>query len=63
MSDGDRRLRVIALGFAGVAMVIAVAAAVMVVRRGDTHPAPENQPRVAQVSDHTVAASEVVKLQ
>lgn len=67
MSEADRRLRVIALGFAGVAVVIAIAAVVIVVRRGDT--ASEASAKgsahtpAAQVSDHTVAASEVVKLQ
>jgi general secretion pathway protein C len=60
MSEADRRLRVIALGFAGVAMVVAIAAAIIVVRRDDTRSEPHAGS--AQVSDHTVAASEVVKL-
>jgi type II secretory pathway component PulC len=65
MSEADRRLRVIALGFAGVAMVVAIAAAVIVVRRDDTRNDAHGsaQAPVATVSDHTVAASEVVKLQ
>jgi type II secretory pathway component PulC len=65
MSDADRRLRVIALGFAAVAMVVAIAAAVMVVRRDDTRSDAHGsgaQGPIVQVSDHTVAASEVVKL-
>lgn len=55
----------IALGFAGLAMVIAIAAAIMVVRRNDTPSdahAGSAQPVNATVSDHTVAATEVVKL-
>lgn len=60
MSEADRRLRVIALGFAGVAMVVAIAAAIIVVRRDDTR--SEAHAGGAQVSDHTVAASDVVKL-
>jgi S1-C subfamily serine protease len=65
MSDEDRRLRVVALGFAGVAMVVAIAAAVFVVRRDDTRSDAHGsaQAPVATLSDHTVAASEVVKLQ
>ncbi len=65
MSEADRRLRVIALGFAGVAMVVAIAAAIIVVRRDDTSSdahAGRAQQQTA-LSDHTVAASEVVKLQ
>lgn len=65
MSEADRRLRVIALGFAGVAMVVAIAAVIIVVRRDDTRSdahAGSAQTKEA-VSDHTVAASEVVKLQ
>lgn len=55
----------IALGFAGVAVVVAIAAAVMVVRRDDTRSdaRPSAHAPTAQVTDHTVAASEVVKLQ
>src|SRR5438128_2497954 len=67
MSEADRRLRVIAVGFAGVAMVIAIVAAVIVVRRGDTsQPARAESSAhtpAGQVSDHTVPAGEVVKLQ
>jgi type II secretory pathway component PulC len=46
-------------------MVVAIAAAVFVVRRDDTHSDAHGsaQAPVAIVSDHTVAASEVVKLQ
>jgi type II secretory pathway component PulC len=65
MSDGDRRLRVIALGFAGVAMVVAIAAVIMVVRRDDTRSDAHGsaQTPAEKLTEHTVAASEVVKLQ
>lgn len=67
MSEADRRLRVIALGFATVAVVIAIVAVVIVVRRGDTASEPSAKGSAhapaGQVRDHTVAASEVVKLQ
>lgn len=65
MSDGDRRLRVIALGFAGVAMLVAIAAVVIVVRRDDTPSDAHAGSAHVQtaLSDQTVAASEVVKLQ
>lgn len=67
MSEADRRLRVIALGFATVAVVVAIAAVLIVVRRGDTPSEPSQKGSAhapaGQVRDHTVAASEVVKLQ
>ena len=52
------------MGFAGVAMVFAVVAAIIVVRRDDTRSEPHagNAQQQTAVSDHTVAASEVTKL-
>jgi type II secretory pathway component PulC len=66
MSDAERRLRVIAIGFAGVALVVAVIAAVIVVKRSP--PASKRtgeppKPAVAPLSDHTVLATDVVRLQ
>jgi type II secretory pathway component PulC len=67
MSDGERRLRVIAISFATVAMVVAIAAALVVMRRGDHAPAhapnePE-KPALAPLLTKTVLAADVIKLQ
>jgi type II secretory pathway component PulC len=65
MSDGERRLRVIAIGFAAVAMVVAIAAALVVTSRRDDAPAPAEpeKPALAPLIDKTVLATDVIKLQ
>lgn len=66
MSDAERRLRIIAIGFAGVALVVAMIAAVIVVRRGESaskKPVEPPKPAIAPLSDQKVLATEVVRLQ
>ncbi|HSD89818.1 MAG TPA: type II secretion system protein GspC [Kofleriaceae bacterium] len=66
MSDAERRLRIIAIGFAGVALVVALIAVVIVVQRGDSapkKPVDPPKPAVAPLSDHKVLATDVVRLQ
>ncbi|NVB78704.1 MAG: hypothetical protein HOV81_09945 [Kofleriaceae bacterium] len=64
MSEGTR-FRWIAMGFAAVAMVFAIAAVVVVLRRGDAV-ATEEKPKkvaIAPVSDIKVRATDVVKIE
>jgi type II secretory pathway component PulC len=63
--EAQRRFRWIAMGFAAVAMVFAIVAVVVVLRRGDGI-ATEEKPRktaVAPVSDIEVRATDVVKIE
>src|SRR5262245_11996228 len=66
MSDGAR-FRIVAMGFAVVAMVFAIAGAVVVMKRGDeaapAKPAEPPKPALAPISDRKVLAVDVVKLQ
>jgi len=66
MSDAERRLRIIAIGFAAAALVVALIAVVIVATRGESASkkvveAPK--PAVAPLSDHKVLAADVVRLQ
>ena len=68
MSDGERRLRMIAIGFAGAAMVVALVAVFVVMKRGGDEPPaltakePE-KPALAPIIDKTVLATDVIRLQ
>ncbi|HTL35522.1 MAG TPA: hypothetical protein VL326_20480 [Kofleriaceae bacterium] len=67
MSVGERRLRLVAIAFAGVAMIVALVAAIHVMRADK--PAPPSvadepdKPAVAPVIDKTVLATDVTRLQ
>jgi type II secretory pathway component PulC len=67
MSDGERRLRIIAIGFAGAAMLVAITAAIVVMKRGGDSPAPvakePEKPAIAPIIDKTVLATDVIRLQ